>query len=235
MPLVVDEVEHRQHRLEPIRQLEPFGHAVGDLGVADLALRPHETLRHRGLGHEEGAGDLVGLQSTEQPQRERNLRARRERGVAAGEDQAETVVAHGAHLLDGLRFGVEQGGLGMTVVAGGLTAQAVDHSVAGGRGDPPAGIGRDAGLSPLLGGDHERLLDRVFGDVDGPEDADQDGDAMSRLGTEDPLEISEVDSGVLDGHQAVIRPGTAAPRRLPGTPHSPWPPTSARRRDRVRR
>ena len=38
--LVVDEVENGEDGLEAIRQLEPFGHTVGDVRVADLALRP---------------------------------------------------------------------------------------------------------------------------------------------------------------------------------------------------
>jgi len=71
--------------------------AVGDAGVADLPLRPHEALRERRLGHQEGTGDLVGTQSAEGTQRERHLRLRGQRGMAAGEHEPQAVVGTGIH------------------------------------------------------------------------------------------------------------------------------------------
>ena len=117
VPLVVDQVEDGEHGTQPVRQLSRLGHAVGDLSVADLALRPHDPLRHRRLGHEERTRDLLGLQAAEQAQRQRHLRARRQRRVAAREDHPQAVVAHGAHLLDRLVLRVQEHGLRLPVVA----------------------------------------------------------------------------------------------------------------------
>ena len=63
-----------------------------------------------GSGDEEGAGDLARLQPAEQPQGQRHLRARRQRRVAAGEDQAESVVVIGSTSIRRL-VAVEQRGL----------------------------------------------------------------------------------------------------------------------------
>ena len=75
--LVVDQVGDGQHGAQPVGQLSVIGHAVGDVGVADLALGAHEALGHRRLRHQEGAGDLARLQTADQAQREGDLHVRR--------------------------------------------------------------------------------------------------------------------------------------------------------------
>ena len=149
------------------------------LAALDLVLGPHEALRHRRLGHEEGPGDLGGLQPGDEPQGEGHLGARRERRVAAREDQAELVVGHGADLLGFVGF-LHAHGLGLAVVAGGLPADLVDPPVAGGRDDPAGRARRQAGLRPPLQRDHEGVLDRFLGEVDVAEEADQAGHRSSR-------------------------------------------------------
>ena len=66
--------------------------AVGGVVVAQLALGPHDALRHRRLGHEERPGDLGRLEPAEQAQGERDLGVGGERRVAAQEHQAQLVV-----------------------------------------------------------------------------------------------------------------------------------------------
>ena len=92
-------------------------------------------------------------------------------------------------LLGRLVPGVEQGGLGVPVLPGGLPAEPVDGPVAGG-GDDPAGRARgQAGRRPPLHGRGERVLDGLLGDVDVAEDPDQDGDRPAVLLAEDPLDL----------------------------------------------
>ena len=159
------QVDHRQHGPEPVGQVGVAGHPVGDAGVADLALGAHQPLRHRRLGHQERVGDLLGGQPAEQPERERHLRLDGQRRVAAGEHEPEPVVAHGPHLHRFLAL-VQQGGLGVPVVAGRLAAQPVDR-LALGRGDDPAGrAGREPVRGPVLHGRDERVLHRLLGDVE---------------------------------------------------------------------
>ena len=88
----VDEVDGGEHGVQPVGQLGGAGHAVGRVVVAQLALRPDDPLGDRRLGHEERAGDLGGVETAEQPQRERDLRVGGERRVAAEEHEPELVV-----------------------------------------------------------------------------------------------------------------------------------------------
>ena len=92
--LVEHEVDRGEHGRQAVGQLVRCGDAVGDVVVADLALGAHQPLRHRGLGHEEGPGDLVRLETAEQAQGERHLSVGRQRGVAAQEHQPQLVVGH---------------------------------------------------------------------------------------------------------------------------------------------
>src|SRR5919109_990556 len=112
-----------------------------------------------------------------------------ERRVAAGEDQAQPVVAHRALLGGFALVAMEQGGLGVPVLAGRLPAEAVDRPVAGGGDDPPGGAGRQPCRRPPLHRRGEGVLDRLLGDVDVAEDADQDRDRAAVLLAEHPLDL----------------------------------------------
>ena len=57
-------------------------------------LRPDDALRDGRLGDEERARDLVGRQTAEQPQRERDARLGRQHRMARREHQPQQVVAH---------------------------------------------------------------------------------------------------------------------------------------------
>ncbi len=194
--LVVDQVDHREHGTEAVRQLGVVRDAVWNVGGTDLVLCPDETLRHRRLWHQKRTRDLGGPQTSEQPQRQRDLRAGRQSRVAAGEDQPQPVVAHGTDLglvVRGAR--VEQRGLDVAVVARRLAPEAVDRAVAGRGHDPAARIRRDAGRGPAPRGDDECVLDRLFGDVDVAEEANQGRDDTAVLLAEDMLDRGAFRSG----------------------------------------
>src|ERR1700677_3924527 len=70
---------------------------------------------------------------------------------------------------------MQQRGLGVLAVAGRLAAQPVDGPVARGGDDPPSRAGRQPGLRPAPDRLGERVLHRVFGDVDIAEDAGRGG------------------------------------------------------------
>ena len=72
IPLVEDEVDDLEDRCESLRQLVRRRQLEADLLVAQSLLGANDALGHRRLGHEEGSGDLVGGQSTEAPERERD-------------------------------------------------------------------------------------------------------------------------------------------------------------------
>ena len=132
--------------------------------------------------------------------------------MAAGEDQPQPVVAHRAHLLGRARRRARaaSAACGVPVVAGRLPAEPVDGPVAGRGDDPAARVGRHAVDRPALDGDGERLLDRLLGEVDVAEDADQGGDDPAVLLAEDR---SIVPRRPARRATAPARPGTGAPRR----------------------
>ena len=69
-----------------------------------------------------------------------------------------------------------------------VAAQAVDRPVAGGDRQPGAGVGRGAVARPALGGQRERLLRGLLGEVEVAEVADQTGEDAAPLVAEDLLE-----------------------------------------------
>ena len=173
-------------------------HPVGDAGGLDLALGPHQSYSHRVLGHEEGSCDLPGRQAAEQPEGERHLGFGGQGRVAAGEDEAQPVVFHGPCLLG--HGGIAGAGrddrhLAEQLPPARLAAQAVDGTVAGGRGDPAARVGRQAVARPLAQGDGERLLHRVLGDVDVTEGADQGSHRPAGFLAEDPADPGRAGPG----------------------------------------
>ena len=167
-------------------------HLVRDPRVADLALRADEALRHRRLGDQEGAGDLRRRQAAERAQGERDPRLRRERRVAAGEDQPQAVVGElvgvTARSSPSARAARARPASSVFASSVALAAQAVDRAVAGDARDPGAGIVRHAVARPALEGDDEGVLDRLLGEVEVAEDADQGRDRPSRLAPEQAVE-----------------------------------------------
>jgi hypothetical protein len=152
-------------------------------GIPDLLLRPHEALGHRRLGGEEGGG-LGRGQPAEQTKGQRDLGLDGECRVAAGEDQGQTLVGYRAHCF---LLCVLQGERGQALELGPLRGQRplaahpVDGPVPGRRDDPGTWVRRDAVAGPALGGDRERLLDGVLGEVEVAERADQDRDRAPEL------------------------------------------------------
>jgi len=107
--------------------------------------------------------------------------------VAAGEDQTEAVVAHGV-LLRGRVAMVDEGGLGVAIVTGRFPPEPVDGLVTRRGDDPAARVRGHAGHRPPLGGHHEGLLDRLLGEVDVAEEADQCGHGTAELLAEGQLD-----------------------------------------------
>jgi hypothetical protein len=110
--------------------------------------------------------------------------------MATGEEQLEPLIRDRRlidliHLvLDGLRQ-VEQCGRGGEPA---LAADVVDRSVARRRQQPGTRVGGRAVARPALGGDRERLLDRLLGEVEVAEEADQADEDTAPLVAEDLLE-----------------------------------------------
>ena len=198
-----DEIDHRQHRVEPSRHVLRVGHRVRDAGVANLGLGAHEPLCHRRGRHQEGARDLVRLEAAECAQREGDLGFEGQRRVAAGEDEAKAVVGDVARIevrrLDGQVGRGRREGVQL-VREPGLATDAVDGLVPGRLDDPGARDLGDAGDPPLVHRGGKRFLGGLFGDVEVPNEPDQGGDDPAPIGA-----IDGVDGGVgIHGHDVTL-------------------------------
>ena len=98
---IEDEVDRGEDGAEAVGQEMIGRDAQRDRRVADLALRSHEPLRERCLGNEEAACDLGRRQPAHEAERERDLRLRCKRRVAAGEDQFQPFVGDDSLLVLG--------------------------------------------------------------------------------------------------------------------------------------
>ena len=179
VPRVEDEIDRRENGAQPVGEKVRRWDAQRNPRIPDLPLRAHEPLRERRLGNEETAGDLRRRETADEAQRQRDLRVRGERRMAAGEDQLEAFVGDG--LLRGLGklFGAgEQLGLARERL---VAPDAVYRAVARGRDDPRTGIRRHAVQRPPLRSANERVLNRVLGEVEITEDAAEDRDRLRPL------------------------------------------------------
>ena len=174
--LGVDEVQHVEHAAEPLGQLVVGGHAVGDAGGLHLALGPHEPLVHGRLGGQERPGDLGDLEAADGAEGERDASVERERGVAAGEQQAQPIVGDGAAVVAAV-----VAGRGVVLVAHECSRwsraawlatrvrsrrRRVDRPSPGDGGQPAAGPAGTPRSRPLRRGRGEGVGDGFLGEAD---------------------------------------------------------------------
>jgi hypothetical protein len=185
--LVVDQVDDGENGVETLAEQVNRWHAKRDRRRFDLALGPHQPLRHRALRYQEGPGDLVRGEPAQGAQGERNLRLDRERRVTAGEDELQALVRkrRGVHRHLGTIPGDEQAELGRE---GPVAADAVRRPVPGRRHQPGARVAGDAVAWPPVGGHGERLLRGFLGEVKVAEEADQGGQDAAPFLAEDLFE-----------------------------------------------
>ena len=148
---VEDEVHDLEHRGQTGGELLSGGDLKRDVCVGEGPLGPHDALGDRRLRNQERAGDLVGRQTAEQAQRERDARLGREHRMTGDEHQAQEVVAdvfvergfeirHADLLLD-LELVAE---LFLLALEPRVAANQVDGAMLGGAHEPGARIVRDA-------------------------------------------------------------------------------------------
>src|SRR5262249_19319976 len=120
-------------------------------------------------------------------ERQCHLRFVRESRVAAGEDQAESLVGHGFLVVHGWELGEPLEQLGLAGERA-LTADPVDRAVPGGGAQPPGWVVWHAVSGPALDGCCKRVLEGVLGELEVAEDADQGREDAAPLLADDLLE-----------------------------------------------
>ena len=139
---------------------------------------------HRRLAHQEGARHLRGAQAAQQPQRQRDLRLRRDGRVAACEDQSQPIVGdlvRGDLLGFGLDLIVEQ--QWQRSAPRRLTAQQVQRTPSRDRGEPRTRIRRNAARGPRRQGFRVSVLHTLLGEVEISGDAHRRGEHEGPLAT----------------------------------------------------
>src|ERR1700722_6892139 len=140
---------------------------IGNGGVSYLSLRPYEALRHGRFWDQERSCDFEGGKSCQGPKRKSHLRVRLERGMAAGEHQAEPVVVDAAVVparsvssrrVLRPRRRIEHRYLLELRQTRRLATDTVHRAIPRGCHEPCAGDARDAVALPTFGGRREGVL-----------------------------------------------------------------------------
>jgi hypothetical protein len=137
-------------------------------------LHTHQPLRHGDVGNEEDVGHLFRGEAAKCAQSQGNLPFDRERGVAAGEDEAEAIVFNFGIAI-AFRLGNKPLQFRIAFAKTGVASQPVDGFMAGRADDPRARIRRYAAAIPLRESGGESLLHHVFGEIEVLQEADERG------------------------------------------------------------
>ena len=192
IPLVEDEIEHLEHRRHPGGTIGSFGDLEGDPGLGQRPLGPDDPLRHGGLTDEKGAGDLVGGETTQQSQGQRDARLGGEHRVTGDEDQTQEVVAEIVGRLDELgEVGLRQvrsslelaSELLLLALEHGAAPQHVDGAALAHRHEPCPGVVGNPRPRPLLERGRQRVMGQVLAH---PDVADVPGQPRDEPGRLDP-------------------------------------------------
>ena len=189
-----------------------------------LGQRPlgaHDALGDGRLRHQERARDLLGRQTAEQAQRERNARLGREHRMAGHEHEAQQVVADvvvegGIEIRRGpISFRLE---LAAELLVFSLDqlgpAQPVDRAMLRSGHEPGARVVGDARDRPPLERDDKRILRKLLGNTDVAHDPREAGDEPRLL---DPPDCVDRAMGIGSRHGSrldQLRP-PAQPEALP--------------------
>ena len=172
-----------------------------NMRLGERSLGAHDPLRDGCFRYNERARDLVGGETAEQTQGERDAGFGGENWVTRGEHESQQVVANvvvercvevgHAHLLLGVQLVPNLLVLALDALAAPVQ---VDGAVLGGGHEPGAGIVRHSCLRPPLERSDKGVLRQVFGDADVTRDASETRNESWRLDSPDGIDGS-VDVG----------------------------------------
>ena len=155
-----------------------------------FGFRSNDPLGHRARGGQIGVRNLLGCQAAHFPERERDLRVRRERRVAAREDEPKAIVFERFILernrLDrGLELTRQFGDRGIETSA---PAQDVDRLETTGRDEPRERVARQPVARPTLDRSRECFVQRLLGEVEVADQANERGQHTTRIRAVEPFD-----------------------------------------------
>ncbi len=154
-----------KHRAQPLRQFLRRRHLVRNRCLSNLCLGAHDALGERCRRNQKCPGNLFRCQAADFAKSERNLSFRRQSGMAAGENQLfiSNLFIPAGSVVDA-RFH-----MGNKISLCSIEARASAHCVYGfeacRRNQPGAWLVRNASKRPGLQSGSERLVHRLFGEV----------------------------------------------------------------------
>jgi hypothetical protein len=174
--LIEHQINGLEHRPEPRLELRTARHLERHTGLGQRALGADDPLRHRRLGDEEGARDLVRREPAEQPKRQRDARIGGEHRVARREHQPEQVVADVSSSAASRSGTAPPAALELVAELLVLALEhapprTVDRPVLGRRHEPRAGIVGTPDCRPALERAQQRVLREVLREPDVAHDA----------------------------------------------------------------
>ena len=92
--LVENQVDHCQQRVQPFREQIGGRYAIGNARAVDFCPRSRQPLRHCWHRYKKRPCDLRCGKPAQRMQRQRDLRIKRQRGMATGEHQFQTVIGN---------------------------------------------------------------------------------------------------------------------------------------------
>ena len=186
--LVEDQVDDREHGREPVGQQVVGRHPERDPGGLDLPLGAHEPLRHRRLGRR---GTRGRSRRSSSPPSVRSVSATCASIASAGWQQVKISSSRSSgNVVSSIVSSTASGTSSSRVFAASvrsrrirliarLRAVVISHA---------PGLSGIAVARPALGGDRERLLRGLLGEVEVAEEADQGSEDAAPLLAEDLLE-----------------------------------------------
>ena len=212
VPLREQQVDGRRDTVQPVRQLGGIRHPVRNVGSADLLLGPRQPLGHRLLGHEQRAPDLRGGQPAQRVQRQRDLCLDGQRRMAAGEHEAQLVVAQ--HLRRLVGWTGQGHRVGLLSRTGGLAAGDVDRAPARGERQPGPWLRWDTRARPGVQRPQDGVLHGVLGELQVARVPDERGQHAPALVAHEADEGGA--RGVVGHSNSITGRTSTAPCQAPG-------------------
>src|SRR6266850_7778206 len=192
----IDDFEHRREARGEVLLARDF---ETDARLGERALRADDALGDGRLRNEKGARDLVGRETREQAQRERDARLGGEHRMAGDEHQAQQIVADVVvHALDQGGFVIRRrdlllelhlaGELFMLALEKLVAPEMIESAVLGGGHQPGARVVGDARPGPGLERGEESVLRELLGEADVARHAREAGDDFRRLDPPDRVD-----------------------------------------------
>ena len=179
-----------EHAIEAIGKFGARRNLIRNACCPDLRFCAHDSLGQRRRGCQKRVRDFFGSKAAHFAQRQRDLCVRAESGVTAGEDKPEAVVLEVIVIprwVGNCFQSVDHRAVDALEAC--AAAQTIDRLEPASRNEPGARIGRNTVRGPLLDGGRKRVVQRLLGEIEIIEKADERSEHTARLGSIESIDL----------------------------------------------